>query len=148
MRSRRDRRVREQGRRRTRFRFQPIPPSVNYSSGALWQNTLRSFSAHCCGKGHMSRSLNGSEGVRIGFWRRRSPPNPQKALLFVKGLEIDRRARPQIDMQTGSRFRARRAVPERANGLLCQDRRAEVAGMTWAELSEDLATWTIPATRT
>jgi hypothetical protein len=29
---------------------------------------------------------------------------PQKALLFVKGLEIDRRARPQIDMQTGSSF--------------------------------------------
>jgi integrase len=27
-------------------------------------------------------------------------------------------------------------------------RRDEVAGMTWAELSEDLATWTIPATRT
>ena len=27
-------------------------------------------------------------------------------------------------------------------------RREEVAGMTWAELSEDLATWTIPATRT
>ena len=63
----------------------------------------------------MSRSLNGSEGVRIGFWRRRSPPNPQKALLFVKGLEIDRRARPQIDMQTGSRFRARRAAFHRGD---------------------------------
>jgi len=40
------------------------------------------------------------------------PPNPQKALLFIKDLEINRRACPQIDMQTGSRFRARSVVPE------------------------------------
>jgi integrase len=33
-------------------------------------------------------------------------------------------------------------------GDLTGQRREEVAGMTWAELSEDLATWTIPATRT
>jgi integrase len=32
--------------------------------------------------------------------------------------------------------------------ILTGQRREEVAGMTWAELSEDLATWTIPATRT
>jgi integrase len=32
--------------------------------------------------------------------------------------------------------------------LLTGQRRAEVAGMTWAELSDDLATWTIPGTRT
>jgi integrase len=32
--------------------------------------------------------------------------------------------------------------------MLTGQRRDEVAGMTWAELSEDLATWTIPATRT
>jgi integrase len=32
--------------------------------------------------------------------------------------------------------------------MLTGQRREEVAGMTWAELSEDLATWTIPATRT
>jgi hypothetical protein len=29
-----------------------------------------------------------------------------------------------------------------------QHGREEAAGMTWAKLSEDLATWTIPATRT
>ena len=32
--------------------------------------------------------------------------------------------------------------------MLTGQRREEVAGMTWAELSEDLATWTISATRT
>jgi integrase len=32
--------------------------------------------------------------------------------------------------------------------MLTGQRREEVAGMMWAELSEDLATWTIPATRT
>jgi len=32
--------------------------------------------------------------------------------------------------------------------MLTGQRREEVAGMTWAELSEDFATWTIPATRT
>jgi integrase len=32
--------------------------------------------------------------------------------------------------------------------VLTGQRRKEVAGMMWAELSEDLATWTIPATRT
>ena len=32
--------------------------------------------------------------------------------------------------------------------MLTGQRREEVAGMTWAELSEDLATWTIPGTRT
>jgi integrase len=32
--------------------------------------------------------------------------------------------------------------------LLTGQRRAEVAGMTWAELSDDLSTWTIPASRT
>jgi integrase len=32
--------------------------------------------------------------------------------------------------------------------MLTGQRREEVAGMTWIELSEDLATWTIPATRT
>jgi Arm DNA-binding domain len=31
--------------------------------------------------------------------------------------------------------------------MLTGQRRDEVAGMTWAELSEDLATWTIPAAR-
>jgi len=32
--------------------------------------------------------------------------------------------------------------------MLTGQRREEVAGMTWAELSEDLATWTMLATRT
>ena len=32
--------------------------------------------------------------------------------------------------------------------MLTGQRREEVAGMTWAELSEDLTTWTIPGTRT
>src|SRR5262249_17942654 len=32
--------------------------------------------------------------------------------------------------------------------MLTGQRREEVAGMRWAELSQDLATWTIPATRT
>jgi integrase len=32
--------------------------------------------------------------------------------------------------------------------MLTGQRREEVAGMTWAELSEDLTTWMIPATRT
>jgi integrase len=32
--------------------------------------------------------------------------------------------------------------------MLTGQRRDEVAGMTWVELSEDLATWTIPASRT
>ena len=32
--------------------------------------------------------------------------------------------------------------------MLTGQRREQVAGMTWAELSEDLATWMIPATRT
>jgi integrase len=32
--------------------------------------------------------------------------------------------------------------------MLTGQRREEVAGMTWAEVSEDFATWTIPATRT
>src|SRR5262249_22276060 len=32
--------------------------------------------------------------------------------------------------------------------MLTGQRRVEVASMTWGELSEDLATWTIPAART
>src|SRR5262249_62068003 len=32
--------------------------------------------------------------------------------------------------------------------MLTAQRRDEVAGITWAEISEDLTTWTIPGTRT
>jgi len=31
--------------------------------------------------------------------------------------------------------------------ILTGQRREEVAGMTWAELSDDLSTWTIPTSR-
>ena len=113
--------------------------------------------------------LNGSEGVQIGFWRRRSPPNPQQVCLFTKHLEIDRGACPQIGMQTGLRLRPPRAVSERANGLPCKDPRApslpplrchrpsidadrpaargssrDDVGRTFGTLDD----WTIPATRT
>ena len=32
--------------------------------------------------------------------------------------------------------------------LLTGQRRSEVSGMSWSELSDDLSTWTIPASRT
>jgi len=64
-----------------------------------------------------------------------------------------KRERVLSDQEAGAIWRAAGEAPLPYGAIvrllmLAGQRREEVAGMTWAELSEDLATWTIPATRT
>jgi integrase len=64
-----------------------------------------------------------------------------------------KRERVLSDQEAGAIWRAAGEAPLPFGAIvrllmLTGQRREEVAGMTWVELSEDLATWTIPATRT
>jgi integrase len=66
---------------------------------------------------------------------------------------ITRRERVLTDEEAAAIWRAAGEAPLPYGAIvrllmLTGQRREEVVGMTWAELSEDLATWTIPATRT
>jgi integrase len=63
---------------------------------------------------------------------------------------ITRRERVLTDEEAAAIWRAAGEAPSPMgpSSMLTGQRREEVAGMTWAELSGDLATWTIPATRT
>ena len=66
---------------------------------------------------------------------------------------ITRRERVLTDEEAAAIWRAAGEAPLPYRAIvrllmLTGQRREEVAGMTWAELSEDFATWTIPATRT
>jgi integrase len=64
---------------------------------------------------------------------------------------VQRRERVLTDCEVAAVLRATEG-PGPFNGIVCililtGQRRSEVAGLTWAELSDDLATWTIPASR-
>ena len=66
---------------------------------------------------------------------------------------INKRDRVLSDEEAAAIWRAACEAPSPIGTIvrllmLTGQRREEVAGMTWAELSEDLATWTIPAMRT
>jgi len=79
------------------------------------------------------------------------PSNPFAELPMVRS--VTKRERVLNDEEAGAIWRAagEASLPFGAIVrllMLTGQRREEVAGMTWAELSEDLATWTIPATRT
>jgi integrase len=79
------------------------------------------------------------------------PSNPFAELPMVSS--VTKRERVLSDEEAGAIRRAAGEAPLPYGVLvrllmLTGQRREEVAGMTWAELSEDLATWTIPATRT
>lgn len=77
--------------------------------------------------------------------------NPFAALPVAKSIE----ARDRV-LSDGELAEVWRAEGESAEPygtivrmlILTGQRRSEVAGMTWAELSEDLASWTIPGART
>src|SRR5260221_10038546 len=79
------------------------------------------------------------------------PTNPFAKLPMPSS--ITKRERVLSDEEAGANWRAAGEAPVPYGAIvrllmLTGQRREEVAGMTWAELSEDLATWTIPATRT
>jgi integrase len=79
------------------------------------------------------------------------PSNPFAELPMPSS--ISKRERVLSDEEAGAIWRAAGEAPLPYGVIvrllmLTGQRREEVAGMTWAELSEDLATWTIPATRT
>jgi len=66
---------------------------------------------------------------------------------------INKRDRVLRDEEAGAIWRAAGKAPLPYGAIvrllmLTGQRREEVAGMTWTELSEDLTTWTIPAART
>jgi integrase len=79
------------------------------------------------------------------------PTNPFAELPMPSS--ITKRERVLSDEEAGAIWRAAGEAPLPYGAIvrllmLTGQRREEVAGMTRAELSEDLATWTIPATRT
>ena len=79
------------------------------------------------------------------------PSNPFAELPM--SATINKRDRVLSDEEAGAIWRAACEAPYPFGAIvhllmLTGQRRDEVAGMTWAELSEDLATWTIPAART
>jgi integrase len=79
------------------------------------------------------------------------PSNPFAELPMPSS--ITKRERVLSDEEAAAIWRAAGEAPLPYRAIvrllmLTGQRREEVAGMTWAELSEDLATWTIPATRT
>jgi integrase len=79
------------------------------------------------------------------------PTNPFAELPMPSS--ITKRERVLTDEEAAAIWRAAGEAPLPYGAIvrllmLTGQRREEVAGMTWAELSEDLATWTIPATRT
>jgi integrase len=79
------------------------------------------------------------------------PSNPFAELPMPSA--VNKRDRVLSDEEAAAIWRAAGEAPLPYRAIvrllmLTGQRREEVAGMTWAELSEDLATWTIPATRT
>ena len=107
------------------------------------------------------------KGLFAGFWRkcgqlraggraqnslwdaRRGDRGDARARLGKIGLErrpryFDQACQRSIPVN-GAVARAKLLTPFMLSLMLTGPRREEVAGMTWAELSEDLATWTIPA---
>ena len=79
------------------------------------------------------------------------PSNPFAELPLPSA--VNKRDRVLSDEEAAAIWRAAGEAPLPYRAIvrllmLTGQRREEVAGMTWAELSEDLATWTIPATRT
>ena len=79
------------------------------------------------------------------------PSNPFAELPMSNS--ITKRERVLSDEEAAALWRAAGEAPLPYGAIvrllmLTGQRREEVAGMTWAELSEDLATWTIPAKRT
>jgi integrase len=79
------------------------------------------------------------------------PSNPFAELPLA--TTITKRDRVLSDQEAAAVWRAAGEAPLPYGAIvrlsmLTGQRRDEVAGMTWAELSEDLAIWTIPATRT
>src|SRR5262252_1576234 len=79
------------------------------------------------------------------------PSNPFAELPMVS--TVTKRERVLSDEEAGAIWRAAGEAPLPFGAIvrllmLTGQRREEVAGMTWTELSEDLTTWTIPATRT
>jgi integrase len=79
------------------------------------------------------------------------PSNPFAELPMPSSTT--KRERVLSDEEAGAIWRAAGEAPLPYGAIvrllmLTGQRREEVAGMTWAELSQDLATWTIPATRT
>jgi integrase len=79
------------------------------------------------------------------------PANPFVHLPVAKS--ITRRERVLSDDEIGEMWRAAREAGSPYGTIirltiLTGQRRGEVAGMTWGELSADLATWTIPHERT
>jgi hypothetical protein len=80
--------------------------------------------------------------------RRRASP-PRQNWLRAKAAYFDQACQLSIPVN-GATARAKLPTslePHPPLLMLTGPRREEVAGMTWAELSEDLTTWTIPATR-
>ena len=79
------------------------------------------------------------------------PSNPFAELPMPSS--ITKRERVLSDEEAGAIWRAAGEAPLPYGAIvrllmLTGQRREEVAGMTWTELSENLTTWTIPATRT
>src|SRR5262249_57592912 len=98
----------------------------------------------------------GSAGEGGGWWGWAMkgggvPSNPFAELPL--STVVNKRDRVLSDEEAAAVWRAAGEAPLPYGAIvrllmLTGQRREEVAGMTWAELSEDLATWTIPGTRT
>jgi integrase len=84
-------------------------------------------------------------------WATRRGSLSSNPFLNLPVAPTERRERVLSDDELGAIWRATDGAGP-FNGivrllLLTGQRREEVAGMTWAELSDDLSTWTIPASR-
>jgi hypothetical protein len=102
-----------------------------------------------CGQlraGDAPGTLYGTRGMRIAATREPAPAKlaQNEGRVFRSGLP----AQHPGQLGSGARQVAHPFGAIVRLLMLTGPRREEVAGMTWAELSEDLATWTIPATRT
>ena len=90
--------------------------------------------------------------LRLGDEARHGAQQPVRRTADCR-TAINKRDRVLSDEEAAAIWRAAGEAPLPYGAIvrllmLTGQRREEVAGMTWAELSEDLATWTIPATRT
>ena len=97
------------------------------------------------------RFIRGSHIGSPGREARTVPSNPFAELPMP--TTINKRDRVLSDEEAAAIWRAASEAAHPFGAIvrllmLTGQRREEVAGMTWAELSEDFATWTIPATRT
>ena len=89
--------------------------------------------------------------LRLGREARRGAANPFADLPVAKG--IAKRERVLSDEEIAEIWRAAGDAASPYGTIirlliLTGQRRGEVAGMTWGEISDDLATWTIPGERT